>query len=82
MYEGGQGTVHGLMEGHSAQGKVYDYPVTSLDIYATAAANANAKAPENIEGDLVPYLNGAKIRPTASNPILASRWQVWFATAI
>ena len=46
-------------KGTLPKGKVYDYPVTSLDIYATAAANAKAKAPENIEGvDLVPYLTG------------------------
>lgn len=42
-------------------GKVYDNPVSSLDIYATAAANAKAEAPKNIEGvDLVPYLTGKR----------------------
>ena len=46
-------------KGTLPKGKEYDYPVTSLDIYATAAANAKAAAPENIEGvDLVPYLTG------------------------
>lgn len=40
-------------------GKVYDKPVSSLDIYATAAANAKAKAPKNIEGvNLIPFLTG------------------------
>jgi arylsulfatase A-like enzyme len=40
-------------------GKVYDNPVSSLDIYATAAANAKAKAPKNIEGvNLIPFLTG------------------------
>jgi len=40
-------------------GKVYDNPVSSLDIYATAAASAKAKAPKNIEGvNLIPFLTG------------------------
>ena len=40
-------------------GKVYGNPVSSLDIYATAAANAKAKAPKNIEGvNLIPFLTG------------------------
>ena len=62
MYEGGLRVPYMVQwKGTLPKGKVYDYPVTSLDIYATAAVNANAKVPENIEGvDLVPYLNGAK----------------------
>jgi arylsulfatase A-like enzyme len=40
-------------------GEVYEKPVSSIDIYATAAANSGVEAPENIEGvNLVPYLTG------------------------
>lgn len=60
MYEGGLRVPFMVQwKGTLPAGKVYDKPVTSLDIYATAAANAKADAPENIEGvDLVPYLTG------------------------
>ncbi|MBT6381455.1 MAG: N-acetylgalactosamine-4-sulfatase, partial [Opitutales bacterium] len=48
-------------KGTLPKGKVYEKPVSSLDIYATAAASAKAKAPKNIEGvDLVPYLTGKR----------------------
>lgn len=60
MHEGGLRVPFMVQwKGTIPAGKVYDKPVTSLDIYATAAANAKAVAPKNIEGvDLVPYLTG------------------------
>ena len=60
MHEGGLRVPFMVQwKGTIPAGKVYDKPVTSLDIYATAAANAKAAAPKNIEGvDLVPYLTG------------------------
>lgn len=60
MHEGGLRVPFMVQwKGTIPAGKVYDKPVTSLDIYATAAANAKATAPKNIEGvDLVPYLTG------------------------
>jgi len=46
-------------KGKVPAGKVYDKPVSSFDIYATAAAQANVKAPKAVEGvDLLPYLTG------------------------
>ena len=42
-------------------GKVYEQPVSALDILPTALAAAGAKAPDNLDGvDLVPYLTGKK----------------------
>lgn len=60
MHEGGLRVPFMVQwKGTIPAGKVYEKPVTSLDIYATAAANAKATAPKNIEGvDLVPYLTG------------------------
>lgn len=60
MHEGGLRVPFMVQwKGTIPAGKVYEKPVTSLDIYATAAANAKAVAPKNIEGvDLVPYLTG------------------------
>ena len=60
MHEGGLRVPFMVQwKGTLPAGKVYEKPVTSLDIYATAAANAKATAPKNIEGvDLVPYLTG------------------------
>ena len=62
MHEGGLRVPFMVQwKGTLPAGKVYEKPVTSLDIYATAAANAKATAPENIEGvDLLPYLTGRK----------------------
>jgi|TARA_B110000438_G_scaffold210581_1_gene202582 arylsulfatase B len=62
MYEGGLRVPFMVQwKGVIPAGEVYDNPVSSLDIYATAAANAEAKAPNNIEGvDLVPYLTGER----------------------
>ncbi len=47
-------------------GKVYHHPVISMDVYATAAAAADAPIPERrpIDGvDLLPYLTGRKNGP-------------------
>jgi len=60
MYEGGLRVPFMVQwKGTLPAGQVYNKPVSSLDIYATAAANSGVKAPDNIEGvDLVPYLTG------------------------
>jgi len=45
------------------QGKDYDQPVTSLDVFATAAALADAKVPAGVKLDgvnLIPFLAGEK----------------------
>ena len=62
MYEGGLRIPFMVQwKGSIPAGQVYDKPVSSLDIYATAAAHAKAKAPKNIEGvDLIPYLTGER----------------------
>jgi arylsulfatase A-like enzyme len=42
-------------------GKVYEHPVSALDVLPTSCAAANAKAPEGIEGvNLLPHLKGEK----------------------
>ncbi|MEX0275433.1 MAG: sulfatase-like hydrolase/transferase [Flavobacteriaceae bacterium] len=41
------------------KGVKYEYPIISLDIFATAAAQAGASPKNNIDGvDLIPYLTG------------------------
>jgi len=47
-------------KGEIPAGKVYDKPVSSFDIFATATANSTgATAPKQLEGvDLIPYLTG------------------------
>ena len=53
-------------KGKISAGKVYDQPVSSFDIYATAVANSEGVSiPKQVEGvDLVPFLNGkAQGRP-------------------
>ena len=61
MYEGAI-RVPFMMQwkGEIPSGQVYDRPVSSFDIFATAAANsAGVTAPEQVEGvDLIPYLTG------------------------
>jgi arylsulfatase B len=63
MYEGGLRVPFMVQwKGTLPAGKVYKKPVSSLDIYATAAVNTGAEAPRNIEGvDLVPYLTGENV---------------------
>ena len=46
-------------KGTLPSGRVYDKPVSSMDIFATASASAGAKTPGQVEGvDLVPFLAG------------------------
>jgi arylsulfatase B len=46
-------------KGKLPAGKIYQKPVSSMDIFATAAAIAAAKAPKKLEGvNLIPYLTG------------------------
>ena len=64
VYEGGL-RIPFLMrwKGKLPGGRVYDHPVLSLDVYATAAAVARAPIPKNrpIDGvDLLPYLTGER----------------------
>lgn len=60
MYEGGLRVPFVMQwKGTVPPGQVYKKPISSLDIYATAAANAGITAPKQIEGvDLVPFLTG------------------------
>lgn len=52
--------------------KVYERTVSSLDIYATAAAQSGATPPKKIEGvDLLPYLTGKN----SSNPHETLYWR-------
>ena len=66
MYEGGL-RVPFLMQwkGKISPGEVYTQPVSSMDIFATAATWANAEIPDQVEGvNLLPYLNGKdEVRP-------------------
>ncbi len=46
-------------KGSLPSGRVYDKPVSSMDIFATASAIAGAKTPKQVEGvDLIPFLTG------------------------
>ena len=48
-------------EGKLPAGKVYEQPVSSMDIFATATSVARANTPKQVEGvDLIPFLNGKK----------------------
>ena len=61
MYEGAIRVPYMVQwKGKIPAGKVYHQPVSSFDIYATAAANsAGVTVPEQVEGvDLLPFLNG------------------------
>lgn len=61
MYEGGLRVPFMLQwKGTIPEGQVYTKPVSSFDIYATAAANAKGvTTPKQIEGvDLLPFLTG------------------------
>lgn len=63
MYEGGVRVPFVMQwKGAIPPGQVFTKPVSSFDIFATAAANAkHVTAPEQVEGvDLVPYLTGKK----------------------
>ena len=46
-------------KGKLPSGKVYDKPVSSMDIFGTASAIAGVRAPKQVEGvNLLPYLTG------------------------
>jgi len=46
-------------KGNLPGGNVYDKPVSSMDIFATASTIAGAKMPKQVEGvNLLPYLTG------------------------
>ena len=63
MYEGGVWVPFVMQwKGTDPPGQVFTKPISSFDIFATAAANAeHVTAPEQVEGvDLVPYLTGEK----------------------
>jgi len=66
IYEGGL-RVPFMMQwkGKIPAGQTYEKPVSSFDIYATAAANSEGViAPEVVEGvDLVPFVTGKKTGP-------------------
>ena len=59
--------------GQLPAGKVYDQPVSALDVLPTAASVAGTKAPQGIEGvNLLPHLKGEKT--DAPHPALAWRF--------
>jgi len=60
FYEGGIRVPFAVQwKGQIPAGKKYEYPVISLDIFATAAALAQAKPKNSIDGkNLIPYLQG------------------------
>ncbi|MGI9474634.1 MAG: sulfatase [Rubripirellula sp.] len=61
MYEGGLRVPFMVQwKGTIPSGQVYENPVSSFDIYATAVAHSQGKAaPKQVEGvDLIPYLTG------------------------
>ena len=63
MYEGGVRVPFVMQwKGTIPPGQVFTQPISSFDIFATAAANAeHVTAPQQVEGeDLVPYLTGEK----------------------
>ncbi|MXV51895.1 sulfatase-like hydrolase/transferase [Pedobacter sp. HMF7647] len=63
LYEGGINVPFVVKwKGHVAAGTQYKNPVTSLDIFATAAAASHSSLPQrSYDGvDLIPFLSGAK----------------------
>jgi arylsulfatase A-like enzyme len=51
-------------KGQIPEGKHYDHPVISLDIFATASAVANVRPKNQLDGvNLVPYLTGQNSNP-------------------
>ncbi len=68
-------------KGHLPAGLRYEHPVSSLDIFATAAAAAGIPLPDERPYDgvnLLPYLTGTK----SGAPHEALYWQMGFAKAI
>jgi len=62
MYEGGIRVPYMMQwKGRLPAGAVFQHPVSSLDIFATAAAAAALQVPEGVEGvDLLPYITGKR----------------------
>ena len=61
------------------EGRVYEHPVISLDVAATALALAGRPSPSDLDGaDLIPYLTGAKTGP----PHQALYWRFWGQAAV
>lgn len=61
------------------KGKVYDRPVISLDMAATAIELAGFKKPRELDGtNLIPYLTGEK----SGDPHEALFWRFWDQSAI
>ena len=60
MYEGGLRVPFMVQwKNKLPSGKIYEKPVVSVDIFATAAKVAGAETPRNVDGvDLLPYLMG------------------------
>jgi arylsulfatase B len=60
MYEGGLRVPFMVQwQGKVPAGRVFDKPIVSVDIFATAARLSGAKMPSNLDGvDLMPYLTG------------------------
>ena len=65
LYEGGiRVPFLAAYPGVFAAGLSFDHPVMTLDIFATCAALAGARAPANLDGvNLTPYLTGKKSTP-------------------
>ncbi|MEO1845510.1 MAG: sulfatase/phosphatase domain-containing protein, partial [Akkermansiaceae bacterium] len=65
MYEGGLRIPFMVQwKGHLPAGQLYRHPVSSMDLFATAAGLGNIPAPGNLDGvDLLPYLRGSKKDP-------------------
>ena len=60
-------------------GKIYEHPVTSLDVAATALALAKQPAAPELDGtDLIPYLTGTNL----GAPHAALYWRFWNQSAI
>ncbi len=61
------------------KGKVYERPVSSLDIAATSLAIAGEEIPKEFDGvNVIPYLNGEK----KGDPHKALYWRFWQQAAI
>jgi arylsulfatase B len=82
VYEGGIRVPFMLQwKGQLPEGQVYDQPVISLDIFATAAVAAGAPLPtsRSIDGvDLIPYLTGKK----SGRPHEVLFWRMGQRTAV
>lgn len=60
-------------------GVVYEYPVSSLDVGATAVALAGIEKPDSLDGvNLMPYLTGQNEQP----PHEILFWRFWNQTAV